>query len=327
MTMKAASIARAFPKILSVKLGSKIPVRTTACITYRCNLDCSYCSRHFESPDELDTTQWKDLMSSFHSAGTVFWSFNGGEPLMRRDLGQLIRHGKDLGLYMSLATNATLIAENIDLVKDADMVSISLDGPKDVQDKMRPKSFELAVKGLEALSDLGINTAVTCVVGSHNVERLDDLLCLCSTYGAKAIFQPIRIQKEDDSGASGKYFPTRQKMRQAMDYLIERKRSGAPISSTTAYLTQIRDYWPDKMPAVGCWGGRMFCFIDPRGYVTSCCDTLIHCGHTSCSGLEYGAKSFDSIPGYACDSCFSSMPLEANLFMDSFPLVWDHLGF
>jgi MoaA/NifB/PqqE/SkfB family radical SAM enzyme len=316
--MKAKVILKAAPRLLGACFGMKAPVRVTHCITYRCNLDCRYCSRHNGKVDELPTFKVKALMKSFADAGCVFWSFNGGEALIRDDIGELIDHGRDLGLYMTLATNGTLVADKIRQLVGLDAISVSIDGPKAVQDELRCGSYDRIIAGLEALNAVGIKTTFTTVVGRHNISSLGSVLDLAEKYRAKVFFQPIRVQKEDLSGKAKNHFPTREEMAQAMDYLSAERKKGRPVASSPRYLRAIRDSWPDRMPPVRCFAGKVFCFITPKGDVTACCDTLAYADKDpSCDAVARGAGAFKNIPKFKCETCYSSMPLEANLMIDS----------
>jgi len=80
---------KSIPRTLKVLLGAKVPLRVTQYITDRCNLDCLYCRRHESGGQELTTNEVKSLMASFRKAGTLFLAFNGGEALIRDDIGDL----------------------------------------------------------------------------------------------------------------------------------------------------------------------------------------------------------------------------------------------
>ena len=62
-------------------------------------------------------------------AGCSSWSFNGDEPLIRPDMGELIASAKSLGLQVSVNTNGTLAAPRIKALKNADLTSISVTAP------------------------------------------------------------------------------------------------------------------------------------------------------------------------------------------------------
>ncbi|MGD8628517.1 MAG: radical SAM protein [bacterium] len=311
-------MARGLPSVIKAMAGRPVPLRVTHCITYRCNLDCAYCSRHDIPGSELSTEQIKQLLALFRDAGTLFWSFNGGEALVRDDLGELLTAGRNLGITMSFATNGVLIPDRIDEIKDAEMVSVSIDGPGDVQDAVRSSSYGAVIKGLDAMVARGIRFNLFAVIGSHNLDSLNHVIDLAGHYGTAAFFQPIRIQKEDQTGNARSFFPEVERMREAMVYLIDEKRRGRPVASSFEYLESIRECWPDRMPPVRCYGGRLFCFITPDGFVTQCCDTLASAAADNRRNImTHGIAAMESIPPLECATCYSSLPLEANLFFSN----------
>jgi len=257
-------------------------------------------------------------MKSFRNAGTVFWGFNGGEALVREDIGKLIDYSKSLGMYVSLATNGTMLKDRIGEIKNVDLVSVSIDGDKKIQDNIRCNSFDRIIEGLDALKGNSITMNFMTVIGKHNLDSTDFILELAEKYNARVFFQPIRVQKEDTTGKSKPYYPTKQEMQDAIDCIIAAKRKGMPVASSIKYLELMKKCWPDGMPDVECWAGRICCFLTPEGYVTACCDTLAYAMKTpECGTSKYGAKAFQNIPKYRCATCYSSIPLETNLMMSA----------
>src|SRR5215510_11437158 len=87
------------------------PLALLAELTYRCPLKCPYCSNPLELERyrrELDTPTWQRVLSEAAALGVVQVHFSGGEPLVRRDLAELVRHARQLDLYSNLSTGATL---------------------------------------------------------------------------------------------------------------------------------------------------------------------------------------------------------------------------
>src|SRR5439155_19841923 len=87
------------------------PLCLLAELTYRCPLKCPYCSNPLELHryrDELDTGQWLRVLSEAAGLGVVQVHFSGGEPLVRRDLVELVQHARQAGLYTHLSTGGTL---------------------------------------------------------------------------------------------------------------------------------------------------------------------------------------------------------------------------
>ncbi len=308
-------ILKTAPSMLKCMLGASTPLRVTQCITYRCNLDCSYCKRHNIDQNELKTDEIKRLIDSFKAYGTRFWGFNGGEALMRDDLPELIEHVKGCGMYVSVATNGTLVKENIEGLKDVDMLTFSIDGPKHIHDRLRSNSFDAMIEGLNAASDAKINTSIMTVISKSNIEHLDDILNLAKETGSRSLFQPIRIQKEDANEDARKHYPKEEQMQEAMEHLLNRKKQRWPVASTSKYLDTIKNTWPDKAPILKCWAGRSYAFITPEGKLTHCCDTLTR-GDTQDTSVD-GASAFKRLNTIKCKECFSAIPCETNIILEN----------
>jgi|GEM_PF-665790 len=320
-------ILKSLPPTLKVLLGARIPLRVTQYITERCNLDCLYCGRHEEGGPELTTNEVKILMSSFRKAGTLFWAFNGGEPLMRDDIGDLVNFAKSLGMFVNIATNGTLLPRKYRELRNADLINISIEGPKELHDAMRSRSYDLMVKGIMALAGEGIRFSFTAQINNRNIDSLGFLLDFAEKYKTKVAFQPVRVQKEDREGKARAFFPTPEKMQAALDYLIREKAKGRQVSNSMAFMRQIRKSWPDRRPNMSCWAGRIYCSITPEGAATACCDTLQDTHKdASCGRIQNALKGFYLLPDFHCSTCYAMTPLEANLAMTmAFRSPWSAL--
>lgn len=110
------------------------PALVSYAITRLCNLRCPHCysdSIETPHPNELSTEEAKRLINEIAETGARLIIFDGGEPTMRADLIELIRHARDVGLRPLLGTNATIITEKFaKKLKEAGLkqVAISLDG-------------------------------------------------------------------------------------------------------------------------------------------------------------------------------------------------------
>src|SRR5881628_1834247 len=80
------------------------PLWLLAELTYRCPLQCPYCSNPLDFAggrfkDELTTDEWCRVFREAHDLGVVQLGLSGGEPTLRPDLVELVRCAKQLGLY------------------------------------------------------------------------------------------------------------------------------------------------------------------------------------------------------------------------------------
>ncbi len=169
-------------------------------ITTECNFDCKYCFEKEIKPSKItDMTpeigkravkifsQVKDKNSKSYKI-----TFYGGEPLCNYEtLKSVTKYAEKLKsvgqfnkkpLTISIVTNGSLITDEIGrFFKDNNIdVVISLDGNKDVNDKMRiyknnEGTWEDVVRGIKILKEYGITPSISCTVGNHNLDILERL--------------------------------------------------------------------------------------------------------------------------------------------------------
>ena len=82
------------------------PYRMDLALTYRCNNACAHCynARPRNYP-ELSTQEWFKILDKLWELGIPHIVFTGGEPTLRDDLPELIRHAEDNGQITGLNTN------------------------------------------------------------------------------------------------------------------------------------------------------------------------------------------------------------------------------
>ena len=84
------------------------PLWLLAELTYKCPLQCPYCSNPVDFvnyKDELDTEDWLRVFREARAMGATQLGLSGGEPLVRRDLEVLISESRKLGFYTNLITS------------------------------------------------------------------------------------------------------------------------------------------------------------------------------------------------------------------------------
>jgi radical SAM protein with 4Fe4S-binding SPASM domain len=149
--------------------------------TQACNLACKHCRASavgWSDPNELSYREACDMMDSMVALGRPVLVFSGGEPLMRRDIFELMAAARERGLPFALSTNGTLLTEEMaDKVAAAKphRVSISLDGPDAVtHDGFRQQkgAFDASIHGIRRLRARGIDVQVNTSVTTHNGHLL-----------------------------------------------------------------------------------------------------------------------------------------------------------
>ncbi|WP_405486868.1 StsB family radical SAM/SPASM domain sactipeptide maturase [Streptomyces sp. NBC_00096] len=164
-----------------VRLGEP-PLRIAYyAITDGCNLRCPYCYASSEKclPGELSTAESLDLVSQIAEFGSETIVFTGGEPMLRKDLFQIVEHANRGGLKSNIITNATMIRTEATAKRFAElfnMVTVSLDGgTAETHDRTRGKgAFAKTRKAIQLLNAAGVKPAINHIVTSENVEELED---------------------------------------------------------------------------------------------------------------------------------------------------------
>ncbi len=152
----------------------------------RCNLTCKHCyatSADKDFPGELSTGQVYHVMDDLKQFHVPVLILSGGEPLMRPDIFEISHHARDMGFYVGLSTNGTLIDEsNIQDIVDVgyNYVGISIDGTRETHDKFRRKqgAYDEALNGIRLCRDAGIKVGLRFTLTQDNRQDLPALLQL-----------------------------------------------------------------------------------------------------------------------------------------------------
>ena len=141
---------------------------------------------------ELNRSKSLEILDQIALTGKPIIILTGGEPLLRKDIFDLARHGAGLGLRMVMATNGTLLTPDVTKeIKDSGIqrISISIDGSNSKEhDLFRkvPGAFDLALRGISMLKEEGIEFQINTTVTRQNVEKIDNILKMAIDLGAVA---------------------------------------------------------------------------------------------------------------------------------------------
>jgi radical SAM protein with 4Fe4S-binding SPASM domain len=172
-------------------------------ITDGCNLRCPYCYASSEKclPGELSSSESLDLVSQVSELGAGQIVFTGGEPMLRKDLFQIVEHARRLGLRTSIITNATMIRRPETAQRFADLfdtVTISLDGGSaETHDRTRGKgAFAKTYRALQLLNEAGVVPQINHIVTSDNIDELESF----AEFTAGVQISAVRLMNHNDLG-------------------------------------------------------------------------------------------------------------------------------
>jgi MoaA/NifB/PqqE/SkfB family radical SAM enzyme len=267
--VKRTYLLAALKPLIKVKLlGQRIPLAVGWALTYRCNRQCVYCGSWKNEWPELSTAEIVKLADELKRLGTRWISFSGGEPLLRTDLGDIIKYMKNLKIYLSLNTNGSLVPKRIEDLDGVNMIKLSLDGPEQVHDSMRGNgSFKEVMEALKVCRQRHIPVSLECVLSKYNLDRISYLLEIAIENRAHVHFQPATATLLRSEEVNPAVAPA-SKYREAIIRLIELKKRGLPIYNSVAGLKHLY-FWPD-LRVLKCSAGRLSLRIEPNGTIIAC---------------------------------------------------------
>jgi pyrroloquinoline quinone biosynthesis protein E len=253
------------------------PYTLVAELSYRCPLRCPYCSNPVDiGADryraELETEHWARVFAEARALGVLQLALTGGEPMLRRDLDELVAAGRAAGLYSTLVTAGTLLTrERAERLKEAglDHVQVSIQSP-DPQENDRiagNRSFEKKIAASRAARELGFPLTINCVLHRQNLDRIDDILRLAEELGA----QRLELANTQYYGWAvvnqQALMPTRAQLERGEEAVRRfRERVGPRIT----VLWVLPDHYEDlPKPCMGGWG-RTAIVVAPNGDALPC---------------------------------------------------------
>lgn len=251
------------------------PFGLLAELTYRCPLACAYCSNPInmaEYTDELSTSEWQRVLTEAAEMGVLQCHLSGGEPLLRRDLAEIVSTASGLGLYTNLVTSALGLSRSAALrLRDAGLdhvqVSIQADEPA-LSDRIAgTPSFRRKVEAMHLVKELGWPLTVNVVLHRQNIDRMVDVLALAEEVGADR----VELANTQYYGWAWKnrdaLLPSREQLRDAEVVVREAR---ARLKDRMDVLYVIPDYYSKyPKPCMGGWASRQLT-ITPNGDVLPC---------------------------------------------------------
>ena len=251
------------------------PLSLIAEVTHRCPLHCLYCSNPLElkrHEEELSAADWKRVCAQAAELGVLHLHLTGGEPLARRDLPELIRAGRDAGLYVNMITSGIgLGQERMAALIDAGLEHVQLSF-QDLEEAAanhiagtRAHAHKLAL--LPILKKFPVALTINLVVHRLNLDRLDAFIAMAEQ------FEPDRLEIAHVQYYGwalknrGLLMPTEEQVQQSLG-VIENARQR--LKGRIHIEAVVPDYY-GRFPkaCMGGWG-RQVMLIDPTGQALPC---------------------------------------------------------
>ncbi|MDR0303705.1 MAG: radical SAM protein [Chitinispirillales bacterium] len=176
---------------------SIFPFYASLKLTAKCNFGCPFCNIHTHSQEDLSTDEIIKILDNLSNSPVLMTSFEGGEPLLRRDVGELLEYArKKCDFYLLFTSSAKNILDYPmeKYCENIDFLHISIDeGHNNLE--MFESLYELA----KFKSELSVQIVVT----EDTIEKLEEKVVKCRSAKANCVVIPAA----EMDGAKKKSFP------------------------------------------------------------------------------------------------------------------------
>lgn len=257
-------------------VGIKPPFWLLAELTYRCPLQCPYCSNPVEFAsikDELNTEDWFRVMRQAREMGAVQLGFSGGEPLVREDLPILVAEARRLVYYSNLITSGVgMNADKVAALKEAglDHIQISFQASSAELNNYfagSDKAFSQKLAMAQEVKKQGYPMVLNFVLHRGNVDQVDQILELSA-----------RLQADYVELANTQYYgwafhnreqllPSREQLQKA-EAVVQQYRE--KFGDTMKIIFVVPDYYETRPKRCMNGWGNIFLTVTPDGTALPC---------------------------------------------------------
>lgn len=245
-------------------------------LTYRCVLQCPYCSnplnyRDGEYREELSAEEWGRVFEEARELGAIQLGLSGGEPTLHPELEGIIRRARDAGFYSTLVTaGSTLDEERVERYRDAglDHVQISVQGATaEVSDAIAgTASFEEKMEACRLVRRKGFPLTFNVVLHRFNLHQVGELIELADDLGAERI-ELANTQYYGWALANREeLMPTREQVEEAQR-VAEREKERRDDLEIVWVLPDYYEKYPK--PCMGGWASA-YMTVSPGGTALPC---------------------------------------------------------
>jgi radical SAM family uncharacterized protein len=220
--------------LLANLLGVKMPLFCGHKLTYNCNLRCKMCPFWKRSNQESSTEQEKQILRKIYNSGICSVAFEGGEPLLRKDLAKILAYSRSLPLHTSLITNGTLLESRIDEIAQYinGALYVSLDGMEKTHDTIRGVNgcFGKALRGITSSAGR-VQVIINTTIMADNIHEIEDLVKL-----AKELDIKISLAVAHEYCNAKASAPVSNEISKLAGKLIEMKKNCYPLVNSISYF-------------------------------------------------------------------------------------------
>jgi radical SAM protein with 4Fe4S-binding SPASM domain len=163
-----------------------LPIAGNFELTARCNFRCPMCYVHLSEGDvqargqELSAAQWLQIAREARDRGMMFVLLTGGEPFVRKDFFEILHGMQDLGLYVSINSNGSMLSGEIRrklLERPPFRMNISLYGGcnETYESMCGQPAYSRVKENIRALREAGVDVSINLSITAYNRQDLEKI--------------------------------------------------------------------------------------------------------------------------------------------------------
>lgn len=255
--------------------GIKPPLWLLAELTYKCPLQCPYCSNPLDfakHKNELTTEDWLRVLKQARAMGATQLGFSGGEPLVRRDLEVLIAEARKLGYYTNLITSGVGMDEaRIKAFKEAglDHIQVSFQASSEELNNFiaGTDAFEHKLEMARLVKKYGYPMVLCFVLHRENEDQIQDILDMAVSLEADYVELATTQYYGWAKLNQNQLMPTREQLEHAEKVAHEYQEK---LKGKMKIYYVVPDYYEDRPKACMNGWGSVFLTITPNGTALPC---------------------------------------------------------
>ncbi len=305
----------------------KAPISMYIAVTAKCRYNCPHCSsNHRNYENEMTTSEIKNLVGELQEMGTAIIGFTGGEPMLRKDIVEIISMVDPRSIPILFTSGDGLDLEKAHKLKEAGLfsVGISLDAPnRETVDKKRgyPGAFDNALTAVKNGLDAGLYVIIQGVMDKISIQ--DGTMMKMVEFAKKLGVHELRFLENFPSGRLARIsldmvltHSDREKM---IAFHKEANRLPASYPKVTVFAHT------EQKKLFGCGAGTQHSYIDASGNLCPCDFVPLKIGNIHDKPIRQLWEEMNSLISVPRDRCMI-LELHKELLAyekGSFPLETD----
>ncbi|HVY41058.1 MAG TPA: radical SAM protein [Polyangia bacterium] len=258
--LSAPALLRALPRAVDDR-----PIWAQLNITWRCNLDCAYCTEYDNQKDHIPFADLLARIEKCRELGVLHTDLIGGEPLLHPDVERLFEEIRARGMTSGMTTNGFLLTEEkLDRLLAAGLgrLQISVDGVRPT--KETPKSLKTLQKKIELCAGRPIWFRVNTVICDETLDQVEEVARFCFERGVGVNFSVVhergRLRRRLNNA---RYL---EKVR----WLRAEKQAGRPVATPYFLLDYYEKTLSGQPPEWTCLAGQKCFYVAADGQFHFC---------------------------------------------------------